>query len=77
VHPQLVPSWLEGCREVESGEHLPERPLRWERHVDVQLRQQVDELLGLFPIGLRREGPLGRLELALAPYLQGGQSRSI
>jgi hypothetical protein len=63
----------EGGSEVESGEHLPERVLRAERDVDVQLRQQVDELLGLFAIGPGRKCPLGRPELALAAGLQRGQ----
>ncbi|HEY3213233.1 MAG TPA: hypothetical protein VGL16_08555 [Actinomycetota bacterium] len=47
--------------------------MREERGIDVQLRQQVDEFLGLFAIGLRSECPLGHLELALAPRLQRGQ----
>jgi hypothetical protein len=52
------------CPEVQSREHLPQRPVREQRDVHIQLRQQLDELLGLFAIGLRGEGPLGRLELA-------------
>jgi hypothetical protein len=41
--------------------------------IDIELRQQVDKLLCLVAIGLRRQGPFGHLELALAPCLQRSQ----
>jgi hypothetical protein len=71
--PWLVPIRLERGPEVEGREHRPEGRLparrdafRPKRRVDVQHRQKVDQLMRLFRIGLRRQCPLGGLELVLA-----------
>jgi hypothetical protein len=60
---------MEGGPGVESGEQLPEGRFRKERGIDVQQRQEVDQLLRLFAIWLRGECPFGRLELALDSHV--------
>ena len=61
------------ARKSRAASIFPERLLRQEGVINVQLRQQVDELLRLLAIWLRRDCALGGLELAFSPCLQRGQ----